>query len=218
MSRWFSALYIDKPIISKSREFQATLKEHWELLIVCFVALMLHISTLTLPIANFGDEPIHLQGGLWVYDYFGSGWHRFLQISLWGLIIFVIVWQQKSVSNFFSSYIKKLLERKSVFTSKYFFALIAFSLYLTYFLAFKDITYDLMLIRYPSTSKMLYLISYLLLGITHIGPRILQIIFYVLGGIYLYRAVNLFFDKESALLGASIFFFVPPVFLYAQLA
>lgn len=218
MNRCFNALLVDKPIIVQPKDLFENIKSQSSLLIACCIAIVLHIYTITSPISNFGDEAIHLQGGLWVYDYLGRSWHRFLQILLWIFIIFVFIWQKKTISDFFLRNIKKIADRHyAIFSNKYFIILIVLSFFILYFVLFKDISYDLMLIRYPSTSKLLYLIPYLFFGITHIGPRIVQIIFYVLSGIYLYRTINLFFDKEAALLGASIFFFSPVVFLFSRL-
>ena len=78
-------------------------------------------------------------------------------------------------------------------------------------------TYLPSLIRYPPVSKFLYFLTYSAFGIDHIFPRIMQLIFYLLCAVYLYRTINLFYEKETALLGASIYLFLPVVFAYARL-
>jgi 4-amino-4-deoxy-L-arabinose transferase-like glycosyltransferase len=46
----------------------------------------------------------------------------------------------------------------------------------------------------------------------------LQLVFYILGAVYLYRIIILFSNKESALIGATIYLFLPVLFAYAKLA
>jgi hypothetical protein len=46
----------------------------------------------------------------------------------------------------------------------------------------------------------------------------IQLIFYLLTAIYLYRTMNLFIGKEAALMGASVYLFSPLIFHYASLA
>jgi len=59
---------------------------------------------------------------------------------------------------------------------------------------------------------------YFIFGVSHIGPRILQLLFYILGGLYLYRTILLFHKKDVALLGTTIYLFSPVVFRYASTA
>jgi hypothetical protein len=55
-------------------------------------------------------------------------------------------------------------------------------------------------------------------GLSHIGPRILQLFFYILAAVYLYRTILLFREKETALLGATIYLFSPIIFASASRA
>jgi hypothetical protein len=50
------------------------------------------------------------------------------------------------------------------------------------------------------------------------GPRVVQLMFYILAAVYLYRTIYLFREKETALLGATIYLFSPIIFSYASRA
>jgi hypothetical protein len=50
------------------------------------------------------------------------------------------------------------------------------------------------------------------------GPRIVQLMFYILSAVYLYRTIHLFHEKEKALLGATIYLFSPIIFSFASQA
>lgn len=227
MNTWFNAFPADKPFTVKpvgSDSYRGGLlnhiKDHKWLLITFCIALVLHVFKITSPILNLGDEALHLQGGLWVYDFLGSDWHKFLQLISWVVIVIVFIIKiRNSVIDFFSRRLDSLYQR--IYSNniiKYFFVVILLSFFIVYFLLLKDITYHLSLIRYPPVSRFLYLISFLIFGITHIGPRIIQLIFYFLSAIYIYRTINLFCDKETSLLGASIYLFSPVAFHYAHIA
>jgi hypothetical protein len=73
---------------------------------------------------------------------------------------------------------------------------------------------------YPPLGTFLYLVAHLLFGIKfpYVGPSLIQLSFYILSGVFLYRTINMFYEKETALLGASIFLFSPLVFAYAASA
>ena len=74
-----------------------------------------------------------------------------------------------------------------------------------------------MLFRSPPLGTLLYLIIFSLFGTENIflPSIIVQFAFYILSGVFLYRTINLFYEKEAALLGASIYLFSPLVFSYA---
>jgi 4-amino-4-deoxy-L-arabinose transferase-like glycosyltransferase len=55
-------------------------------------------------------------------------------------------------------------------------------------------------------------------GVNPIGPRTIELAFYLLTAVYIYRIINLFSDENTALLGASIYLFLPVTFIYASLA
>lgn len=219
LTSWFNPLSIEKPFIVTPGGMVKHLGENIWLLIVCVVALVLHIPSLTLPISNFGDEPIHLQGGLWVYDFFGSSWHGTLQVAVWCAVIIFVACLNGNIRAFLVRTVKNAAGTLGIQApSPRIYISAAFCLSIAYFLLFKNITYEIGIVRYPPVSKFLYLISYLLFGITHRGPRAIQVIFYILGGVYLYRTINLFQNKDVSLLGASIYLFSPVVFFYAQVA
>jgi 4-amino-4-deoxy-L-arabinose transferase-like glycosyltransferase len=55
-------------------------------------------------------------------------------------------------------------------------------------------------------------------GINPQVPRFIELIFYVLTAVYIYRIILLFSVERDALLGASIYLFLPVTFIYASLA
>ena len=67
------------------------IKDNLGLVIICLVAVLLHISPLTRPILILGDETIHLQGGLLIYDYVDVSWHKTFQAIIWMVIVLILV-------------------------------------------------------------------------------------------------------------------------------
>jgi hypothetical protein len=218
LDKFFADIHPDKSLIFRTESLPETLKHNPELVIICVVAVTLHISPLTSPISNFGDEAIHLQGGLWVYDFLGKEWHRIFQIVLWIIIGVAVAGRMKGVRDLLFDRLKSIMNNYAPCTRKNIYLVILLSGLAIYFFVFKDIHYDLLLVRYPPASKFFYLISYFLFGITHTGPRMVQVLFYAGGAIYLYRSIRLFFDRETSFIGATIYLFSPVVFLYSQLA
>lgn len=204
---------VNKSFIRKPNDVLKYLKENLWFLIACLVAIILNVIFMISPIRNFGDEALHLQGGLWVYDYLGRQWHEFLKIFIYGLIIicFILVIKKNIASSFLNlKKIKGIPEK---------FIILGFICFLfLYFFIFRNINYESLLVRYPPVSKYLYLISYLIGGITHYGPRTVQLIFYLLTAVYIYRIINLYFDKNISLFGASIYLFSPLSFYFAHTA
>jgi len=105
--------------------------------------------------------------------------------------------------------------------AKSFFILISLIILIIYSNLFPYYTYDeaLPVIRYAPLNKVFYLLAYLAFG----GPsviiaRTLQLVFYILGAIFLFRTVYLFYEKEVAFLAAAIYLFSPIVFSYASQA
>ncbi len=217
MHLWFNALPVDRPLIIYPEDFSRHLKNHAGLLILCSIAALLHISPLSSPIYLIGDEALFLQGGLWIYDYFGSFWHNFMRYAFWAFWVFIISFfivtgkRNKKSGGWLSSH-------KSRISTDAFFMLSTASLLLVYFVLLSDLPHDSLMVRYPPVQKLLYLVSYFVVGINYIGPRLIQLIFYILSAVYLYRTINLFSDRETALLGASIYLFSPIIFVHAHFA
>jgi hypothetical protein len=175
------------------------------------------------PIYLVGDESLFLQGGLFIYDFFGRSWHVFFQYVFWILILIAgfIIFAKKNIKSFdaalnntarlFSEFVSGRSGRTILF------AMIAIFLFM-YFLLLRNIPYNLTFLRYPPMYKFIYLIPYLSIGINHIGPRIVQLTFYLLTALYLYRTISLFAEKDVGLLGASIYLFSPIIFAHAHFA
>jgi hypothetical protein len=211
LSKLFNNIAVNEPFIKKPEDITQYLKENIWLLILCLATIAFHIYPLISPIFNLGDEAIHLQGGLWVYDFLGKSWHTSLKIIIIGLIIIFLILNMKK-------HLKEtLLRKKENISPKLSFLILICFLYL-YFFLLRNIHYDLMLVRYPPVSKFLYLSSYLIFGLTHIGPRIVQLSLYLASALYIYRTINLFFDKKTSLSGAAFYLFLPLSFHFAHTA
>ena len=212
MNRWVCAITVDKPVIILPRDMMAQIKIHTWLLIICCISVILHIRSLFYPILIAGDEAFHLQGGLLIYDYIDVSWHKMFQAILWVVITLALIIRIiKGRLNISFSGITRSnwIKNISIFL---FFSFLVF-----YFFLLKNINYIPAFTRYPPVSKLIYLLAYSAFGINHVIPRIIQLIFYLLCAVYLYRTINLFDTKEAALLGASIYLFLPIPFLYARL-
>ncbi|GBD97287.1 MAG TPA: hypothetical protein ENG83_01040 [Nitrospirae bacterium] len=220
MNRWFNVFIVDKPVIVWPANPGEQVKSHLWLVILCALAVALHIYRIFSPILIMGDEAMHIQGGLMIYEYIDIGRHKIFQVAFWTLIVLVLVIKKFNGAD--NHLIKRLSKRfcgdSTNHLLKFVFGFLITGFLVSYFLLLKDITYLPALIRYPPLSRFLYFISYSAFGITHIGPRMLQLTFYVLSAVYLYRTIALFSDRKAALTGASIYLFLPVSFVYAGLA
>ncbi len=217
VNKWFNALSINKPFIIKTQNWLYLIKKNSWLSIIIFIAAILHVyQIVTLPILIAGDETLHLQGGLWIYNYIDSNLHTYFQFIFWALVgIFLFLTKQQTLKNYFS---KRFSGNESSNQFTNFLIVFIFCLMAVYFFFLQNLQYYPNIIRYPPLSRLLYLVSYLSFGINHLWPRILQLLFYLLSAIYLYRTIALFSEESTALLGASIYLFFPVSFLYAGLA
>lgn len=212
-SKWLKNVSVDKPFIIKPQNLSVKIKEHKELLVICSIAVILHLFRINMPILNLGDEALHIQGGLWVYDYLGRDWHRVLQFIFWIIVGLTFLGINKNIRGTYLQIFNTIYQK--IYTKGFLIVLFLFGI--LYFLLLKDITYNLSLVRYAPVSRLLYLMGFLIGGITHIAPRIIQLTFYILTTIYLYRTINLFYDRKTALLAVPFYLFSPIVFHYAHL-
>lgn len=216
MSHWLKGFPVNEPLFVYHKDFSKNIKSHIWLLIVCCIAMLLHIQPISSPVYLVGDEALYLQGGLWIYDYFGRFWYRIVQcafLTVTGLLLIISI--RKGVAGNSGTTLTSIRTNK-LKTS--FFIFLAVCFLSTYFMLLRNLPHDVLMVAYPPLYKFIYLIPYFTLGINHIGPRIVQLIFCILSAVYLYRTINLFSDKETALLGASIYLFTPIVFDYAHFA
>lgn len=217
MHRLFNTLTLSKPVIVKTLNWREHVRNNLLLVIVSCIALILHIRYLFLPILILGDETIHLGNGLWIYQYIDSKWHSLIQIIFWVLISLAILIKRKtSKDNFVSNILDSLVGSTKDNSLKYPFIIFG-SFLATYFFLLRNINYFSSSIRYPPVSKLIYFLAYSASGINHVFPRTIQLIFCLLCACYLYRTINLFFEKQTALLGATIYLFLPVTFVYAHL-
>jgi hypothetical protein len=214
MCRLFEPLALDKPPIIFPKGFSKYIKDNAWLFVICFLAVLLHIIPISSPVYLVGDEALFLQNGLWIYDYFGAFWHKVMQYIFWIAIILTLVMVKiKSAGNsdgwLSNSKARRVAPLLFLFSG---------SCLVIYFILTRDLPYNIFIIREPPLQKFLYQISYFVLGINYIGPRLWQLLFYILSAFYLYRTITLFSDRETALLGASIYLFSPIIFDYAHFA
>ncbi len=215
MNRLFASLAIDKPVIIYPENFSKHIKDNAWLLIICLVAVIFHSAPLSSPIYLVGDEAIYLQNGLWIYDYFGAFWHQSAKYAFWiGIVLTVTVYRKK----FTCGFDERPSDCNLGILTKSFYILSGLCLLVLYFILIRDLPFNITIVRDPPLQKFLYMLSYFVLGINYIGPRLCQLLFYILSAIYLYRTINLLSDKKTALLGASIYLFSPIIFDYAHFA
>ena len=216
MNSWFKKIPVSKPLFIHNNGWLNTVKKDPWFSAVCCIAVMLNILRISSPIMMVGDESLHLTGGVWMYRYVSNNLHIYLQYISWAFLVslFLMIRQRSvrgAIVKSYSEYSSKRLPRVPL--------IVLFILLLCgYFLLYQNLPYHPNVVRYPPLSRLLYSAVYLFMGINHIGPRVLQLFFYLLSAVYLYRTINLFSSRESALLGASIYLFLPVVFFYAHTA
>jgi len=227
ISRYIDKLNADKPSIIKVKDWPQHFKDNLGLVIVCCLSVLLHIYTISsVVVATWGGEVPYLRQTVWMYDALNRYWHGFInfpmQYFFWLFIVLVIlIIKQKKMLSYVANYIN---DRPSIYKSKnlikifsFFSICILFNMY-SYLFPYYSWSESLPLLRYPPVSRILYLTTYSLFGTSHIGPRIVQLFFYILGAVYLYKTVNLFREKETALLAAVIYMFSPIIFSYSSRA
>jgi len=175
---------------------------------IILLAMVLHIPALFRPILILGDETIHLQGGLLIYEYINSNWHNIFQIVFWLFVVLLILTRKFLLHR--ESYIKKLLSPWIIYP-------VAGAALIAYFFLSYNIPYDIILIRYPPMSKIIYFLAYTAFGISHVVPRALQLLFYLLSAIFIYRTLHLFGGRGVSLVGATLYLFLPVAFAYSGL-
>jgi hypothetical protein len=227
MNSLFNTLIIDKPIIIKIDDWMKHIKSNIWLVIVCCFSLILHVHYLSLVlIVTGGGEVPYLYQTVRIYESLNVYWHYLfdfpVQYFFWALmLLFILLLRQNKIINSISTHFQ---ERYSAYAAnkltKLLFVIFMFGIFNIYALFFPYLSYYevLPLIRFPPVSKFIYLTIYFAFGTSHIGPRLVQLIFYLLSTIYLYRTIHLYREKEIALLGVTIYLFSPVIFSYASRA
>ena len=93
LNRLIAEFRVDKPVLLPVPSWRKLIKDNFGFVIMCLVAVLLHISPLTRPILILGDETIHLQGGLLIYDYVDVGWHKTFQTITWTVIVLTLIFK-----------------------------------------------------------------------------------------------------------------------------
>ncbi|MBI5741735.1 MAG: glycosyltransferase family 39 protein [Nitrospirae bacterium] len=219
ISRYFNALTVDKPVIIRNNDWFENIRGNLWLFIVCCLSLILHVREFSF------IELGYITQGLWLYDFSNKYWHGLfgfpVQYGFWSLImvLLVLLIKKRRTIDSIADYVHaKLVVYRSENPAKLLLILGLFSIFSLYSYLFPYSWDDsVKLLREPPVSHYLYLVTYYLFGVSQMGPRIVQLIFYILGAVYLYRTVLLFREKETALLGATIYLFSPVIFHYATL-
>ncbi len=217
LNRWLYALNVDQPFIIQPESWLDTIKNHSGLAIICLIAAILHVyPVVTRPILIIADEALHLHGGLWIYKFIDSSSHKYFQLAFWVLIgLIVLLRMRENLWNYISESFSKVLSSNRATNYSLF---IIFCVAAVYYYFLQNWQYHPHMIRYPPLSRLMYLVLYSAFGINHLWPRILQVAFYLLGAIYLYRTILLYSDIRAALFGAAIYLFSPITFVYSTLA
>lgn len=224
---FLNSLTIDTPLIIKIHDWDKYIKGNIGLVFICCISIILHLFTLfSVVVVTGGGEIPYVRQTVFIYDSLNSFWNGLLDIPVtyffWSMVVLsILLLKQKKITSFISDYTKMLLSTdKTVHLNKVLFIFSMFIFFNFYSRLFPYYSWDesLTLLRYPPVSKFLYLITYSGFGVSHIGPRIIQLIFYILSAVYLYKTIYLFHEKETALTGATIYLFSPLIFSYSSRA
>lgn len=222
MDRWFKSLSIKKIYIPSLKDYLKFFNDNRPFIVVLLLAVSFHIFALSFPISLSYDEPTHLMAGLGLYVHIQNLWSTLSNIPLQAVVIgfltaallLMMYRKQKAICSRRVPRLSSLLTFYE--TKRTMFILLVFSLLAFYFLLVYGLPYHPNIVRFPPIGKLLYLFSYLTTGINFIGPRVVQLAFYSLSSVYLYKSILLYRDETTAFLGSSIFLFSPLVFFYAH--
>lgn len=183
----------------------------------------LHLYPMTGPIAIGGDEAYHAwyvlglvhRASLLAAGVLGISFLSSLRILLLGLLIALIlidICQRKGMLKFLSQ-----LKHPSLLLNIFTVLLLAIVLML-YFALLRNQPYDNALHRYPPLGKMALLFSYTLFGVNEFAARFPSLIFSFISGVYVFKIINLYYDRERAILGFCLLLLIPGFFYYSHLA
>ncbi len=227
INRYFNNIIVNKHLIIRINDWPKCIKDNLWLIAVCCLSAVLHIYPLSLVLVTTGGGELpYLYQPLKIYDVLNSYWHGLFNVPVqylfWSIIVLIILLtKQNKLINTVSNYITAWFSKyKSNNVIKLFFITLMFSIFClySYLFPYYSRVESVQLVRYPPVSKLIYLINYFAFGVSFIGPRIIQLILYLMGAVYLYRTIQLFRVKETALLGATIYLFSPIIFSYASRA
>jgi len=222
VNRCFNILAIDKPLIARGDGLAENIRDNVWFVLACCLSAAVHLSTL--PPVNVLGETIMLRQTFWLYDFMNSYWHnifdfpaQYFFLPLPVVSIFLVT--QRKAFDFFSNIIDKVFSGSNKLTLPLVILALfgVFNLY-AYFFPYYSAQEAMDVVRFPPVSRLLYLFVYSVSGLSMTGPRVVQLLFYLLGALYLYRTLLLFHKKDVALLGAVIYLFSPTIFTYASTA
>lgn len=218
MNRYFNTLTVDKPLFIRGKNWSENIRNNIWLVIVCCVSVVLHLHSFSLV------QTSYLIQGLWMYDFSVAYWNRLFDIPIqyffWICTLFILILiRQKNLTRFISEYaraISSLYSSSFVMKPLFFFSIFGLVSLYSFLFPYYSWFESLQLLRYPPVSKFIYLITYYAFGVSDLGPRVVQLIFYLLGSVYIYRTISLFRERAAAIFGATIYLFSPIIFYYAS--
>lgn len=171
-------------------------------------------------------EEIFLRQTFWIYDFLNLHWQTLfgfpIQYFFWILVVMIVfAIKQKRLIGSLSSRINAKLSasRSSALTWPFIvFGIFCFFNIYAYLFPYYSWQESIDVIRFPPVSRIIYLLVYTAFGLSDTGPRIVQLIFYISGAVYIFRTIRLFHKEDVALLGATIYLFSPMLFFHATLA
>jgi hypothetical protein len=216
MYRWFNAISVDKPFMLNPGKWLNLIRKDIRLSIACLIATILHVYQIAAnpDVLMFGDEALRLNGVLWIYTYLDSALHHYFQYVIWILLV-LIIWKRRKITAVIADLYQQCQTNRLY---RNLCILLVMSVLSGYFILLRDLPHYPGMVRYPPVTRFMYLASYLLTGIDPVGPRILQLVLYVLTAIYLYRIILMFNSRDAALIGASLYLFLPIPYFYAHTA
>lgn len=222
LNLYFKTLFVVKPLISYSTNWSEHVKNNLWLALICCITVVLHIFYYSPPLLGSASY------SLWIYNFINTHWNKMInfpiQYPVWiSFFILIFTLRHKKTVNFLSNLSASGYSLyKSSHVVKLIFIVFITGLFILYtkiipsYSFWDHIAY---VAGEAPVGTVLHLIIYLLFGTGNIliAPVVVQFSFYILSGILLYMTIKLFCEKETALLGASIYLFSPIIFTYATL-
>lgn len=225
LNSYFKTLFVDKPVFDNFNRWSEVLRDNVWFTIVCCISVVLHIFTVPLHVVS--PHTVIDRMALWIYQFITNYWYTLcdvpIQYPAWlFLLFFILILTQKKLVNFISGLLSSMYtDYKSRNSLKPLYITVMVAIFFAYMKLIPGYSWQdhLFITSEAPVGTILYLIGYSLFGTEPIYfvPLIVQLAFYVLSGVFMYKTIRLFHDKETALLGSSLYLFSPIIFTYATL-
>lgn len=188
------------------------------------VAVALHLYPILMPVTMGFDEAEHLHGGLAFYIRIHRAWYqRFpqvpLQLVVWGLTLVmggILFWGRRALILAF----KRVRQLKVWQPGWPFWGLILMVVLILglYFWSGRNLVYHGALVRFPPLGKVFNALIHLFGGPSPVGPRLLQVAFYIGGAGLFWHLVAHYRDPLYARTATLVYLFSPLIFYQARIA